>query len=312
MSLPLERALARQRGSRSVAFREGFDPAERGEWCELVRDVVALANSGGGWLLVGIGSRGVPSGFDVTPILALHPAHISEHVQAFTGERFDDVEIVRAEKDGQRVAALRIGPARVAMVFERAGSYARSDGRQRTAFPAGTTYFRHGSRSVPGTTQDLQDFLDRRLEEIRKGWVQGVKKVVEAPAGAQVEVVPQEIVQSASPSAQPIRVTDDPDAPIYRVINPDANYPFRQKDVIAEVNRRLGGAVVNQHTILSVRRVFAIEGDARYQYRSRFGTPQYSQEFIDWLIGEYQRDAEFFNAARRAYGQLRQGAGSSE
>jgi hypothetical protein len=312
MSLPLERALARQRESRYVAFREGFDPAERGEWCELIRDVVALANSGGGWLLFGIGPRGIPSGFDVTPILTLNARHISDQIHAFTGARFDDVGIVRAEKDGQVVAALRIGPANVAMVFESAGSYTRPDGRQRTAFSAGTVYFRHGSRSAPGTTQDLQDFLDRRLEEIRKEWVRGVKKVVEAPAGAQLELVPQEIVQSASPSAQPIRVTDDPDAPIYRVINPDANYPFRQKDVIAEVNRRLGGAVVNQHTILSVRRVFGIEGDARYQYRSRFGTPQYSQEFIDWLIAEYQRDAEFFNAARQAYAQRRQGSGSTE
>ena len=44
--------------------------------------------------------------------------------------------------------------------------------------------------------------------------------------------------------------------------------------------------------------MLGVEGDPRYQYRSRFGTPQYSQEFIDWLIGEFQRDAGFFDAAR--------------
>ena len=44
----LSRAAEAKRSSKRVELDEGFDPQRPGVWLELVRDVAAMANSGGG------------------------------------------------------------------------------------------------------------------------------------------------------------------------------------------------------------------------------------------------------------------------
>lgn len=36
-----------------VDFKAGFGPNSNQEWCELLKDVVAMANSGGGCIIIG-------------------------------------------------------------------------------------------------------------------------------------------------------------------------------------------------------------------------------------------------------------------
>jgi hypothetical protein len=73
--------------------------------------------------------------------------------------------------------------------------------------------------------------------------------------------------------------------------------------VIREVNARLDGAVVNAFDVLSVRRVHAISEETRpeFVHVPKFGSPQYSDAFVDWLIGEHGRDPEFFARAKTKY-----------
>ena len=73
--------------------------------------------------------------------------------------------------------------------------------------------------------------------------------------------------------------------------------------VIREVNARLAGAIVNAFDVLSVRRVHAISEETRpeFVHVPKFGSPQYSDAFVDWLIGEHERDSEFFTRAKAKY-----------
>jgi hypothetical protein len=41
--------------SAELEFKAAFDPASPSEWCELIKDIVAMANSGGGLIVFGIG-----------------------------------------------------------------------------------------------------------------------------------------------------------------------------------------------------------------------------------------------------------------
>jgi hypothetical protein len=52
-----------------------------------------------------------------------------------------------------------------------------------------------------------------------------------------------------------------------------------------------------------VRRVHAISEDTRpeFVHVPKFGSPQYSDAFVDWLIGEDERDPEFFAQAKAKY-----------
>jgi hypothetical protein len=80
-------AAARQakRESKYVDFKESFDPADKGEWCELLKDLVAMANSGGGIVVVGWNDKGQHSGKPVNAVLDLDPATITDKFVKYTG-----------------------------------------------------------------------------------------------------------------------------------------------------------------------------------------------------------------------------------
>ena len=178
-----------------------------------------------------------------------------------------------------------------------------SDKKQKTAFSAGTVYFRHGAKSEPGDTNDIRRVVERQLESIRQSWLKGVRKVVKAPAGSQVYTFPSdvEVRESASSDARAIRIVDDPDAPAYRKLDYDLTHPFRQKEAIAEINRGLPGKnTINSFDIQCINRVHEVWEKDNFYHCPRYSSPQYSREYVGWVISQYQQDNEFFRKAREA------------
>ena len=96
----LDRAREAKRESKYVDFKEQFDPRVEGEWIELIKDFVAMANSGGGVVVVGIRNDGSASGADLRPILELDAAKIADKLVRYVAENFDANQDHRA---GQRV-----------------------------------------------------------------------------------------------------------------------------------------------------------------------------------------------------------------
>jgi hypothetical protein len=163
-------------------------------------------------------------------------------------------------------------------------------------------YFRHGAKSEPGTTDDLRGVLDRAIREERDHLLANVRRVFEAPVGHQVVLVPADGVSTAAAESGPVRLTNDPAAPAVRATNPDELYPHRQKEVVAAVNARLGGATkINGHDVQCVRKVHGIDGSRpEFIEKRKYGSAQYSEQFIDWLVAEHGADPSFFAKARAA------------
>lgn len=273
-----------------------------GAWCEIIKDIVAMANSGGGAIAVGLDNAGQPTGADVSQILALDPATIADQIHKYTGVHFTDVDVVQKTKGGTRIAVIVTEPVPVPIVFTKPGTYKLDEKTQKTAFSAGTVYFRHGAKSEPGNTEDLRVSIECQLESIRKSWLKGVRKVVQAPPGSRVLTFPAgvDVRETSSPDARAIRIVDDPDAPAFRKLDYEITHPHRQKDVIKKVNELLGGAAtINQHDIRCVRRLFAIDKDESLYHWNKFAlTPQYSAKFVAWLVAEFQKDGGFFGRVR--------------
>ena len=296
----LERAASAKRESKWVDFKESFDPTRPGEWCEVVKDLVAMANSGGGAILFGIKNNGDPAEFSPESILALDAAKITDKVASYTSEQFSGFEVTELTRTAGKVAAIRIYESSFPLVFTAAGTYDSGGGRQKTAFQNGTIYFRHGAKSEPGNASDLRDSLERELGRRRRAWLGGIRKVVSAPAGHTVEVVaPGMTVTDASDAVRVRLVADSTAAPVHR-LDPDTTHPYRQKEALLELNRRLGGAtIITSHDNLCVRRAYGID-DTRpeFYYCSKFGSPQYSAAYVEWLHSRYQVDSDFFRKAR--------------
>jgi hypothetical protein len=275
----LNRARRATRSSKRVA------PRDRVEYVELVRDVAAMANSGGGVIVL-------------DGVAGLDEELLHEQLARYAEPDFEGFTIEPLTRDGRPATAVVVEDAGNApLVFTRTGRVA-----EHVAFVRGGLYFRHGAKSEAATGADVRDFIRRQLEATRTQWLANIRQVMHAPDGAEVAVVETaERDEEGRPTL--IRLTTDPHAPLYGQVDPDRSHPYRQKEVIREVNARLGDDTVNAFDVLSVRRVHAISEETRpeFVHVPKFGSPQYSDAFVEWLVAEHVRDPRFFAKAKASY-----------
>ena len=299
----INKALSAKRESKYVEFKSEVDFEQPHTWCEVIKDIVAMANTGGGIVLIGVDNRGTATGHEPSQVLELDPAVVCDKIRKYTGVDFSEFELLQLEKEGQKLAAILVNAVPIPLVFSRPGTYTLDEKKHKTAFSAGTVYFRHGAKSEPGSTDDLRKAIERQLESIRRSWLKGVRKVVQSPPGSKVYTFPAdiEVRESTSADARAIRIVDDPDAPAYRKLDYDITHPYRQTEVIKEVNKALTGkAKINSYDIQSVKAVYEIaEDDSMCHYRKFSSSPQYSREFVDWLISSFEKNNSFFEEVRR-------------
>ena len=74
------------------------------------------------------------------------------------------------------------------------------------------------------------------------------------------------------------------------------------------MNRRLpDGVAVSGYDILSIRRVHDISEETRPEFAHvpKFGSPQYSEAFVDWILEQHGRDPQFLAKAKAQYTRTR-------
>ena len=302
----VEQALQAVSESSEIEFKENFDRNNPREWVEIIKDIVAMANSGGGVIVFGVDNSGNPvPGFNSEAVLEVDPADITNKIRKYTGYDFGTFSLQPHEKGGKKIVLLMIGEVEIPLIFIKPGTFSVGDGRQKTAFSKGTVYFRHGAKSEPGTRDDLREVIER----VKRKWLTGIRMVMEAPEGAQYMVLPPEVRQSVEPNALPIRFTEDPAAPAYRILDPNITHPYKLKELIEELNKRIKAPrMINKFDILVVKRVYKIEKRRDFIYTPRSGSSQYSRTFLEWLVRQYKSDRKFFSKARERYKLQRQNA----
>jgi Schlafen, AlbA_2 len=305
----LDRAENAQKESRHLDFKSEFDVDSTPQWCEVIKDIVSVANSGGGVIIFGVNDDGSAAGFDTSRIFKLDVADLTNKIEAYTGYHFAEIEIVEVERRGDVRAAFIIGGADIPIVFTRPGADVAVKGKQRPAFAKGTVYFRHGAKSEPGTRNDLIIWRDRAIEKARRNWVKGIRKVIEAPAGHTITVVssppagesgilqPEGMSISAEISAAPGAVRIVPR-------NAEELWPFRQKDLLYEVNKEIKTSPpINGYDILCVNSELGVlKNHPEFAYKPhRLASPQYSKEYAAWIIEQFKQDSKFFKRMREEY-----------
>jgi hypothetical protein len=315
--------------SATIDFKASFDPKGTQDWCELIKDIIAMTNSGGGAVVVGVADDGSSSGADVQQLLGVDPADVTNRIHAYTDQHFASFEIVEGVRLGQPVAVIHVGASRMPIVFTSHGGYPVKPSGQKTAFVKGSVYFRHGAKSEPGTTEDLRRALERELEVVKEFWLEGIGKMMAAPAGSTVQIVQQDVTLRDAPDSTPIgltkdenaprlsvenvtlrdtpeataiRLTRDESAPALSVVQADKLYPYRQKELIKRLAERLDGRIaVSAHDLQCVRRTFSIDDDPTFSHQAQYSPRKYSETYVDWLIEQFTADPAFFQKARDAY-----------
>jgi hypothetical protein len=298
----LQVALAADAETASIEFKSSFDPSQPSAWPELIKDIVAMANSGGGALIIGLDDHGRPTGHDVSHLLQLDPADFTNKLHRYTGYQFSEFSLHSLNKAGSTLLGIAVSTTRTPLVFEKPGTYDIGDGNQKIAFREGSLYFRHGAKSEPANNDDIRTAFEKGLQSARQELLKNVRQVVEAPVGSTIVTV----MPSEDEAALPVRLSEDPNAPLVGRMEPDVTHPYRLKALVQEVNRNLPpSAQINQYDIQAVRNVHNTDSNLALHYLSKYSGHQYSAAFAKWLADQFRNDPAFFKTARVRYHQKR-------
>lgn len=289
--------------SRQLDFKGHFENTHEC-WCALTKDIVAMANSGGGILVFGANSTGTPSGANCNALLECDLAVISSKVFKWTGYDFGEIETITVKRSDGDYPALIVGEADIPIPFNKPGEWEKPDGKKKMEFAEGTVYFRHGAKSAPGTRADFSKWIERYAAAERQRLMRGMRKIVAAPPGHVVATVTTaDPITSTGATGMMAQLSNDPKA-IKIIPRCVADfYPHRGKELMEKVNKELKDTKINTHDIVSVNKIHKIFTD-----HPEFATkphdkaaPLYSDQYVAWLIQNIKRKPNFLSEARSSY-----------
>ncbi len=284
----------------AVDFKATLDVDNKGQWLEVLKDLVALANSGGGLVLIGLDDAGLPTGFDATRVLEYDISRIGDKLRKYTGVHFGGIALRSVPRDQAQLAGIQVSASAVPLVFTADGQYQNEHNQEKFAFRQGSVYFRHGAKSEPGTSEDLRLFLEREIDRVKTSWLGSIRQVVEAPIGSTVTILAPAAGAIARPNS--VRLVAIDSAEPCKILNPDDTHPFRQTDVMSEVNKRLAGKFsINQSTVQDVRKAHQSDSRSMFYWKGNHSASQFSQAFVDWIVESYENDPQFFQKAHVAH-----------
>ncbi|MFA4995248.1 MAG: RNA-binding domain-containing protein [Bdellovibrionales bacterium] len=295
----VEKALTATRESSEIEFKSEFDHTTRA-WCELIKDIMAMANSNGGVIVFGLNDDGIHSGSDVSRIFKIDPAQIVDKIHKYTNVDYSQFELRQETKNSELIVCFLIDPCTVPIIPVRPGEYETEQKEKRSAFHKGVLYYRHGAKSEPGSSEDLAKIIRKNVEAHRREWMQGIKQVVKTTKRSVRHVVNKTVCFSSEITAQPIRVTDNPEAPEFRITDPNKTHPFRMKEFLKRLNEELT-CLPKKITVFDIHglmELYKFNNDIRYTYKPKFSPQLYSNEFASWIKEKVLQDRFFIQTAR--------------
>ncbi|HXZ83309.1 MAG TPA: ATP-binding protein [Acidimicrobiales bacterium] len=192
------------RETRTVELKSRYDPESPADRLDLVKEVVALANSGGGEIRLGVEKHGDgrPGGvvadgwfFDSAALSHLIDSYVAPgHVAVSTS-----FEV--AESPDYQVVVVTVEPHETPpVVFARDGRY-EADKTSVTVFARHTIVCRRGGKTGLATHADHRAWIDAAVRAERERILQNLVLATVLPAGASIQVVGESGEMSAEPRA---------------------------------------------------------------------------------------------------------------
>ena len=238
----------------SVEFKAHFDVKH--EWCELIKDIVALANSGGGQIFVGVNDDASPSGSDVSQLLAVDLADVINKIRGFTDVNFSGVAIRAVTYAEARIAEIVVLEFPTPLVFGKTGNYTDANNKPQCAFRQGMLYVRHGPKSEPATSDDIRTLIQIQLERQRNALLTNLRQVIEAPANSVVKIVNEASSAKEGGAGTAVRIVDDSTAKEAMLLDVNTVHPYRQKEVVGAINGHFAGSIrITTNDNVAIRRL---------------------------------------------------------
>ncbi|MDD5720837.1 MAG: ATP-binding protein [Candidatus Pacebacteria bacterium] len=237
----IEYAKRSKKENKFLDFKSGLDVTSTRDWCELTKDVIAMANTGGGIIVFGVDDGGSSNGFNKDIILKLDPAFISEKISKYVDVDFTEFEVIELKRWNKIVAGIYIYGTSIPYVFSKNGVQINDGKKFKSVFAEGTVYFRRGAKSRPGNTLNIKNSFDNALTEVRKEWFKGMRQISELGINQEVNVEVKNQSQSSANLIGLIKLSEK--GKLVKFTNSDVNelkkqYPFTYWEIVSKCKEK--------------------------------------------------------------------------
>ncbi len=175
-----------------VDFKLTFHPTEDRAWLELTKDVLAFANTFGGYLAFGVkdGTYEI-EGLDEAVIQILRdPNQLMQKINRLVEPQITSLRSRVVNKDGRSCALILI-PASLGQthLISKDGSFKFPSGEEKVLLRQGTTYVRRSAGNHLVDARDLDAIISRRIDHFRSSLLDKIARVVDSPPESKVLVV---------------------------------------------------------------------------------------------------------------------------
>ena len=193
-------------------YKQTIELGSEKEWLGLTKDVSAFANTYGGYLVFGI-----EDGSGKIVGLARDVADFIKDASKFQAKinRHLDPDII-----GLRAKEFRFGGLVIVGVFipqsigtthiiSKLGKFKHTSGQDKIILQQGTLYVRRSAGNHLGDSRDLNDVIERRIDQFRSALIDKVARVVNSPASSDVFILSKDPNDKAG---ERFIIEDSPDA----------------------------------------------------------------------------------------------------
>lgn len=185
----LDELLGAARESAKLDYKRRHDPRVKQDSVELTKDLIAMANTAGGYVVIGVEDGGLPRGLTKPELATLDESTMRGQVETYIGTSLEVFVDSTVRWNGHSFCIVTVlRSPRSPLVFEKDGQYPISQGSSRnvTVFRAGDVFVRHGSKSERWNQDDVRTIYGRVVGREKERWLAEVLPDVRRLLGAAV------------------------------------------------------------------------------------------------------------------------------
>lgn len=172
-------------------YKITFVPNDAKARVDLVKNLVAMANAGGGQIIYGRDETETP-GVDDATCTALDSARLDDFVRKYIipapMEISHDIQVL---DNGRFVLTLTVAAAQYPIVMARKGDWKGMDSRKDSSiFLKGDIWTRHSSKTERVHFEDLRQWVERAKQDERERILSRITHLANLPEGTEIQIVP--------------------------------------------------------------------------------------------------------------------------
>ena len=175
-----------------VDYKQTIDIGSQLSFGELSKDIMAFANTLGGFLVFGVQDKPRAAiGLDEDVAEYLNDSNnILQRINRHLEPQITDLRAKAFAIDGSKIAVVMIPKSEgKTHVFSKDGEYEYPSGRKKMCYREGTFYVRRSGSNHLADSRDLDDVINRRIDQFRESILGKIAQVVSAPTETSVLVV---------------------------------------------------------------------------------------------------------------------------